>query len=218
LRFGTLNIVSAMAKVAGSEKLEVIAPSSATDNEGPVAASDTASPRASNKLAEKPASRDARGTLKRPGERSAPRELLRWLARSFAVTAVLSSVVLILIGATPQFTAALNFLLHRESRFPVVIGGVWFSSIPLVLAGGAYILLQGILRPSPIELVKRLMLGGAFLLWGIVQLMPPGNLASELGNVVIALYVFDLALIIRIELHKNSPRDATTPTLVPDER
>jgi hypothetical protein len=207
-----------MVKVTSSEQLEIITASPAADNEGPVAASGAVGPRASHKPVEKPAPHDTGGTLKRPGERSAPRELLRWLARSFAVTAVLSSVILILIGATPQFTAALNFLLHRESRFPVAIGGVWLSSIPLVLAGGAYILLQGILRPSPLELVKRLMLGGAFLLWGIVQLMPPGNLASELGNVVIALYVFDLALIIRIELHKNPPRDVTKATLVPDER
>lgn len=156
--------------------------------------------------------------LRRPGEKSAARELLRWLARSLAVTAVLSSAVLILIGATPQITAILDYLLHRESSFPVAVGGVWFSAIPLVLAGGAYILLQGILRPSPIELVKRLMLGGAFLLWGIVQLMPPGTLANELGNVVIALYVFDLALIIRIELRKDSRTDRAAPTLARDSQ
>jgi hypothetical protein len=156
-------------------------------------------------------------TLLRRAEHSAPRELTRWLARSLAVTAVLASAVLILLGATPQFTTALNYLLHRESRFPVVIGAVWFSAVPLVLAGGAYVVLQGVLRPSPIELVKRLMLGGAFLLWGIVQLMPPGNLASELGNVVITLYVFDLALIIRSELRKDPPGNTATPTLTRGE-
>ena len=48
------------------------------------------------------------------------------------------------------------------------------------------------MRPRPLELFKRVMLAAAFLLWGIVQLMPAGNLASELGNLVIALYVIDL--------------------------
>jgi hypothetical protein len=36
--------------------------------------------------------------------------------------------------------------------------------------------------------------------------MPAGNLASELGNLVIALYVLDLGLIIWTDLEKNRPR------------
>jgi hypothetical protein len=66
--------------------------------------------------------------------------------------------------------------------------------------------LQAILRPRPLELLKRLMLGAAFLLWGVVQLMPASSLATELGNVVIALYVVDLGLIIWTDLERNQPR------------
>jgi hypothetical protein len=55
-----------------------------------------------------------------------------------------------------------------------------------------------------LELLKRLMLGAAFLLWGVVQLMPASNLAAELGNLVIALYVVDLGLIIWTELQKSA--------------
>jgi hypothetical protein len=33
-----------------------------------------------------------------------------------------------------------------------------------------------------LELLKRLMLGTAFLLWGVVQLMPASNLAAELAQ------------------------------------
>ena len=62
------------------------------------------------------------------------------------------------------------------------------------------------MRPRPLELLKRVMLAAAFLLWGIVQLMPAGNLASELGNLVIALYVIDLGLIIWTDLEKNRPQ------------
>ena len=50
------------------------------------------------------------------------------------------------------------------------------------------------------------MLGTAFLLWGVVQLMPASDLAAELGNVVIALYVVDLGLIIWTDLQENQPR------------
>jgi hypothetical protein len=64
--------------------------------------------------------------------------------------------------------------------------------------------MQALLRPRPLELLKRLMLGGAFLLWGVVQLMPISELANELGNVVIAMYVVDLALMIRPDLQRAS--------------
>ncbi|HUN57879.1 MAG TPA: hypothetical protein VMU41_07170 [Candidatus Binataceae bacterium] len=78
--------------------------------------------------------------------------------------------------------------------------GAPLSATPLLLAGAAYIVLQALLRPRPLELLKRLMLGSAFLLWGITQLMPVSALATELGNIVIALYVIDLGLIIRTDL------------------
>ena len=78
--------------------------------------------------------------------------------------------------------------------------GARLSALPLLLAGASYIVLQALLRPSPLELLKRLMLGSAFLLWGITQLMPVSALATELGNIVIALYVIDLGLIIRTDL------------------
>lgn len=77
------------------------------------------------------------------------------------------------------------------------------SAIPLLLAGSSYLVLQVILRPPPLQLVKASMLGMAFLLWGIVQLMPASDLAVELGNVVIALYVVDLGLIIWTDLRKR---------------
>jgi len=38
-----------------------------------------------------------------------------------------------------------------------------------------------------------MLLAGTFLLWGAIQLMPQNYLAERLGNVVIVLYVLDLA-------------------------
>jgi hypothetical protein len=145
-------------------------------------------------------------SMRRPGEGPALQELLRWLTRSLAVLAVLSSFALLCVGATPLLTSLPTYIAKATFRGWSLIKNLPLSAIPLLLAGSSYIVLQAILRPRPLELVKRLMLGIAFLLWGIVQLMPVSDLAVELGNVVIALYVVDLGLIIWTDLKKNPAR------------
>ena len=142
-------------------------------------------------------------SFRRPGEGPALQELLRWLARALAVMALLSSFALLCVGATP-FLTALPTYLAKAVRTWALIKNLPLSALPLLLAGSSYLLLQAILRPRPFELLKRLMLGTAFLLWGVVQLMPASDLTAELGNVVIALYVVDLGLIIWTELQKNA--------------
>jgi hypothetical protein len=87
-----------------------------------------------------------------------------------------------------------------------LVKNVPLSAPPLLLAGSSYLVLQAILRPRPLELLKRSMLGTAFLLWGVGQLMPASDLAADLGNVVIALYVVDLGLIVWTDLQKSQPR------------
>ena len=82
------------------------------------------------------------------------------------------------------------------------------SAVPLLLIGAAYISLQPMVRPSPAELFKRLLLGFAFILWGIVQLLPPGRTTAVLGDVVIVLYVIDLSFIIKTHLKRE---DWNTP-------
>jgi hypothetical protein len=72
--------------------------------------------------------------------------------------------------------------------------------LPLLFAGPPTLCC----RPGPLELLKKLMLGAAFLLWGVVQLMPASDLETELGNLVIALYVFDLELMIWIDQHESA--------------
>ena len=68
----------------------------------------------------------------------------------------------------------------------------YISSLPLALAGIGYTSLQFRLKPSPRLMMKRLLLAGAFLLWAVVQLLPPGKLNVFLGDTVIAAYVLDL--------------------------
>jgi hypothetical protein len=142
-------------------------------------------------------------SLKRPNERPVLTELGRWLTRSLALLAVVSCIALVAVGATPLLTAWSTAIARWTARGWAQIKVVPLSAIPLLLAGASYILLQGILRPPPLELLKRLMLGSAFLLWGVTQLMPVSLLATELGNVVIALYVIDLGLIIRTDLARD---------------
>jgi hypothetical protein len=143
-------------------------------------------------------------SFKRPGEGPAMQEYLRWLARSLTIMALLSSFALLCVGATPFLTVLPAYIVKGALRAWALIKNLPLSALPLLLAGSSYLILQAILRPRPLELLKRLMLGVAFLLWGIVQLMPASNLAAELGNLVIALYVVDLGLIVWTELQKSA--------------
>lgn len=151
---------------------------------------------------------DHRSSMRRPGEGPPLQELLRWIVRSLAVMAVLSSVALLCVGATPLLTSLPSYVAKEALRGWALVRKLPLPALPLLLAGSSYVVLQAILRPEPLELLKRLMLGIAFLLWGVVQLMSASNLATELGNVVIALYVIDLGLIIWTDLQKNQPRMA----------
>lgn len=71
------------------------------------------------------------------------------------------------------------------------------SAAPLLIVGAAFMMMLPLARPGPVEWVKRAMVGAAFILWGVAQLMPPGAAATTLGDLVITLYVIDLALVIR---------------------
>ncbi len=58
----------------------------------------------------------------------------------------------------------------------------------------------------PIQFIKRMIAAVAFVLWGVDQMLPAGWLASTVGDVVIALFVLDMALIVRGEL-TDDPND-----------
>ncbi len=73
------------------------------------------------------------------------------------------------------------------ARFHAVL-----SALPLAIAGIAYAILQFRLNPPRETLLKRLMLAATFVTWAVDQLLPPGRLATFLGDVVIAAYVLDL--------------------------
>lgn len=125
--------------------------------------------------------------------------LLRLGARRLIIAvlgaASICAAVLLVIAAIPLWDqVALATRLWARRQIPRM------SAAPLLLSGIALTGAQSILRPPASVMLKRLMLSAAFILWGIVQLMPASDLSVELGNVVIALYVVDLALIVRDEL------------------
>ena len=108
--------------------------------------------------------------------------LLRWLAMVLGAIAAAGIAVLLAIDA--------------KIHVPVAFSAPAISAASLLLIGVSFLIVQAIQRPSLAELLKNALLAGAFLLWGVVQLMPQTDLSRELGDVVIALYVVDLAWVI----------------------
>ncbi|MBE3604922.1 hypothetical protein IMX07_14975 [bacterium] len=99
-----------------------------------------------------------------------------------AFAAVIAGVVLLVGDAAVGLTA-------RAAHAPI-------SAAPLLMVGAAFMAVLPLTRPGWLEFTKRAMVGAAFILWGIAQLMPPGAAATTLGDLVITLYVIDLALVI----------------------
>ena len=89
---------------------------------------------------------------------------------TFAVFAVAFSGVLLAKDAGMEILPQLN--LHL------------ISAISLLLVGAAFLTVQPVMRLRPKELLKNVLLAAAFMLWGIVQLMPQNVLSMRLGNVV----------------------------------
>jgi hypothetical protein len=85
------------------------------------------------------------------------------------------------------------------SNLPFVPGGMhaYLSAAPLALAGIGYAVLQIRKRPPRSTLLKRLLLAATFILWAVDQLLPPGRMATVIGDVVIAAYVLDLYWLIQ---------------------
>jgi hypothetical protein len=109
-------------------------------------------------------------------------KVLRWLAMVIAGAAAVCS-----IGSLAEST---TMRIHLGISAPLI------PAVPLLLTGVSFLLVQVVLRPRWPELMKNLLLAAAFILWGIVQLMEQNNVSRKLGDVVVALYVLDLAWVI----------------------
>jgi hypothetical protein len=68
----------------------------------------------------------------------------------------------------------------------------YLSSVPLAVAGIGYAILQLRAGQPRRTSFKRLLLAATFVIWAVDQLLPPGRLATLIGDIVIAAYVLDL--------------------------
>jgi hypothetical protein len=114
-------------------------------------------------------------------------KILRWLSIGLAFLAL----------------AACVGLLASESRAVHALGlsASAISAAPLLLVGMAFLIVQTMIRPRMLELLRNMLLVAAFILWGVVQLMAQSVFSRRLGNVVIALYVLDLAWVILVRVN-----------------
>jgi hypothetical protein len=106
--------------------------------------------------------------------------VLQWISYGLAILALAASLALLIGGAKPLFT------------LPAAV----ISAAPLLLVGTAFLIMQSIIRPRWVELLRNALLAATFLLWGTIQLMPQNATSMRLGNVVIVLYVLDLAWVV----------------------
>ena len=116
--------------------------------------------------------------------------IFKWISRGLALLALAAGVALLLRDARPDVLRSLP---------PATL-----SAAPLLLVGAAFLILQPVIRARWNELLKNMLLAATFLLWGAIQLIPENAVALRLGNLVIALYVLDLAWVILGS--KSSPK------------
>ena len=129
-----------------------------------------------------------------PGE-SAPRArrgpLGRWTQTGLRVISFAALWVVIL-------TATLVLLGHV---MPLIIGSEWpvsiKSGIPLIAIGISYFALVLTLPRTPGQVLVGLLMGLAFVFWGLEQFLTNRALISFIDDCVVFLFVADLSIVIR---------------------
>lgn len=102
-----------------------------------------------------------------------------WLAKGLALLALACCVLMLVRDAVPAATRP-----------------AWAASLPalpLLAIGISFLVVQTTARQRRSQLLKNLLLAATFLLWGVVELLPANAASQTLGELVIALFVVDLA-------------------------
>lgn len=113
----------------------------------------------------------------------------------------LRGMTIFLVVLAVVFGCALLIDDARISNIPRFPAGA-LSAISLLLAGGALVLVQSVMTFQPKEFLKNVLLAATFILWGIIQLIPQSTLSTRLGNLVVALFVLDVAWAILISINR----------------
>jgi hypothetical protein len=122
--------------------------------------------------------------------------ILRWVAVALVCLALVSSGAVLVRGTKVEDAV----------RLPLRA----ISGLPLLAVGLSFLLLQPMIRPPRAELLKNLLLSATFLLWGVVQWMAPSFMSAKLGDLVVILYVVDLAWTILTKADFSSKRFSAT--------
>jgi multisubunit Na+/H+ antiporter MnhB subunit len=102
----------------------------------------------------------------------------------------------VLLGAVTMVCVA---LLLACDVFPALLpAGAhgYVEALPLALIALAYLLYQSVHRPPPREWLKAVLLAAAFLFWSANQFWPYHHQATIFNDLAIALFVFDVFLVI----------------------
>jgi hypothetical protein len=121
--------------------------------------------------------------------------VVRQLAIGCACASLLSGLLLLMQDVAPGLIA---FVRHR-----------WLAASALVLAGTACFGLVSSVRARARDVIMRLSLGSAFILWGIQQLLPESGVSALLGDIVIVLFVVDFSAFIdtTLQARTRTPAD-----------
>ena len=87
-------------------------------------------------------------------------------------------------------------LMFARDLVPAATRPSWAASLPalpLLAIGISFLVVQTVARQRPSQLLKNLLLAATFLLWGVVELLPANATSETLDELVIALFVIDLA-------------------------
>lgn len=87
----------------------------------------------------------------------------------------------------------------------------YLGAIPLALIALAYLVYQAVHRPPIRDLAKAILLAIAFLFWAANQLWPDSARSTLYNDIAIALFVFDVFLVI-IGWPASSPDESFAET------
>ena len=120
------------------------------------------------------------------------------LFRGLTIACCLAALAAILVLLSSDATHRLNSTpLHQQT-----------GALALILIGSSYIALQLSAGRKWSAMLKGILLGLAFLLWGSEQLLPPSALVTAMDTAVVTIFVVDLSLIIMEHLRR---KDHETP-------
>ena len=115
------------------------------------------------------------------------------------------SVTCGLLALAALATLLLSDVIHRLTLTPIHQQA---GALALMLIGSSYISLQLSAKRRWNEMLKGILLGTAFLLWGGEQLLAPSRLVTAMDSAVVTIFVLDLGLIITDHLRR---KDHDTP-------